>query len=1061
VTAPSRDAELDPALVVWGLPVPRGFGVRLAKLVAPLDPADLLRADLPDDALVELWGARYRNFHHRDELGHAALMHRFVAAFARATDLASLLEQRRMSTERTFGEVDFQAGTACYRLGSTLIRSPSSVAAGRRVLEDALAAFLRAAPRAYLMKEPQRLVLHGQAGVTALRLARRQQQPVELVTVAVDHLLVAEALGDVSVSHFTYLAEAWLLLHAAGDAGALDQARDTLERAGTQKHDSPGLRLNAADVSARGAFDALSTDRDRARAGFLAATMHCTRGMAFDGDASTKAILQGRRGQSRFQLWILDRESVSLQEALSDLRVYEGAGFVAVSLVHALAALAQECRGELDWPGVIAAADEAEAYEQASGVDGHDHRYRLAVMRREAEIALALEADDVPALRLAVEATLDMSLDSSPPIVWLVNGLKALAQADGPESVGLLCRKAAAVFGNVADDESIAPNGRVFAASHGASLLWVVGRCRGSREDVGEARRLYQLAIELDDRPLKVELLSCAGVCTSRLARMVQATGDHHDEQALGLFRDAQDLLARALGRWEADDREGLLDERVTLGRIADAAGRVHAITRSAEDAETALRCLDDARVIGDLSPELEGLRGDVLLRRGRAHRDVADLRAAIAHKEAALAAGAEPSRENRSSCAAAALMLASLGEPDALRASAEFAHAAAEADADWPWPWLQLAEVARRARASGGGSGAPATEPVAQALGGEVEGLSLRAAELAVDGSEFRTRTLGGRSKTYVLSDPHRLLSTSLVLKPTRRQDAQREWTLTTELRSAFRDAGLDHVRVPQPVGIIDRDEFCFYVMRRSAGRQLGALVLDAVAGRRPSPVAEYARALEALAVFHAYTLSRATIGANRQSEWRRDVRRALERNLRAGGVEPEEVAAIGRLFADGLPRDPLLLPRRDAHPENWLVDERGRVVLLDVESSAPQAVVFEVVQLLDDYPLLTPDAAGTEQRLRLTQRYLSALARATDLEVQVDTAVAYAIYAIRRAVFVLTHRSGTREASSSSLRAWTLRRAHARALLAHIARDGPDERTHTLAARIVAADLQPSTRR
>jgi len=1059
VTGPTRAGEADDAaLAVWGIPTPAGFAARVARLVRPLEAVDLLQPELDGDTLVALWRACHRNHRLVDDLARAAIMHRFAAAFTRVEGLSRALAANRLGVDRTFAEVDFQAGTACYRLSGVLIRDQSSAAAGHRVLEDCLAAFRRAVPRSTLMKEPQRLVLHGQAGVAALRLARKEEAPSALLEQAVEHLAAAEDLGDETEQHFAYLSEAWLSLDALGTRpGALAGARTALARAGKNGHDSPGLRLNAADVATRGAFQIMASDPVRALNGFRAASVHATRGMALPGQESTRAILRGRRGQARFQMWLLQPDSAVLDDAVDDLRSYKRTPFVAISLIQALMADAQERRSEKDWAGVRDAVAEALDYQQATGAADHRLARRMILARHEADAAIALSDADDASLRDSLEAILALTPGRDLPVVVVAYGLRHLAKAG--QDVVDQCRRAAAACREVAENIDMPTSARAFAASHGGGLLWLVAGSRDSLDDVATAHHLYRLAVDAIGPSAEPELLSCAGASTSRLARLTLAEGEQADERALGLFCDAREYLVRTLEVLNTMQRQVSVDERVARGRLADCSVRIHAITRENADAERALHDLDAARAAGEDGPEIEGLHADVLLRRGRARRERADLREGMARKEAAVAAGAPPSRENRSACAAAALMLADLGDREQLEAAARFAVGALAADSEWPWPWLQLAEVARRVSRSGAARPqTPGTDaaPIALALGGAAETLTMRAAELAASTAEFATSTLGGRSGTYVLADPHRLLSSSLVLKPTQRDDADRERELTEALRGAFRDAGLTSVRVPIPVGVVDRGSSVIYVMRRAAGRQLGALTLDALAGRREPPLREYRLAIDALALFHAHTLANARPRRGAQSAWRRWLRMGMAEDLRRDRASEPAIAEIDEMLAAAAPPRPLLLPRRDAHPENWLVDERGNVVLLDVESRAPQAIVYEVVQLLDDYPLIAPDVDGMEERLQLVGRYVDALRRhGVPIEEPHDGRTGYEVYAIRRAVFALTHRPGgvrSQYTSSSSLRAWSLRQAHAVALLRHLAAAAHSPDSRRLAGAVLA---------
>lgn len=85
---------------------------------------------------------------------------------------------------------------------------------------------------------------------------------------------------------------------------------------------------------------------------------------------------------------------------------------------------------------------------------------------------------------------------------------------------------------------------------------------------------------------------------------------------------------------------------------------------------------------------------------------------------------------------------------------------AATDVDRRWPWPFMQLAQLLSE-------TGAPLREVDHGGERQDVPALLAHATRLAIETQEFRQKVLGGRSETFVLDDPHRLLSATLVLKP------------------------------------------------------------------------------------------------------------------------------------------------------------------------------------------------------------------------------------------------------------------------------------------------------
>jgi len=138
------------------------------------------------------------------------------------------------------------------------------------------------------------------------------------------------------------------------------------------------------------------------------------------------------------------------------------------------------------------------------------------------------------------------------------------------------------------------------------------------------------------------------------------------------------------------------------------------------------------------------------------------------------------------------------------------------------------------------------------------------------------------------------------------------------------------------------------------------------------------------------------------------------------------------------GLMPDGLRIPKKDAHPENWLVDDDDNLVMLDLESSGSCPLLFEVVQLLDDYPWIEVSPQGWSRRIALTEEYLSVLNRqGIDLRKWNETiSSSYAVFALLRSVFGLARNiARSSKGSSSALQASTIRNIHYRALLSFLA--------------------------
>lgn len=215
---------------------------------------------------------------------------------------------------------------------------------------------------------------------------------------------------------------------------------------------------------------------------------------------------------------------------------------------------------------------------------------------------------------------------------------------------------------------------------------------------------------------------------------------------------------------------------------------------------------------------------------------------------------------------------------------------------------------------------------------------------------------------------------------------------------------------------------------MRRRPGFHLGRLATRALNTQQPAPVESFDRALMFLAAFHAWG---DTFEAVRTATAVSFVRGYLRDNL-----DVPESAVPAALFEEleTLKNIPHAL-KKDAHPENWLIDEGGRLSMLDFESTKRQPVPFEVVQLLDDYPVLPATDEGWQKRLIATRRYLVLRTQFSGIQLSLldePLDFLYAVCLILRVKFGLRQVENNRGnlASSGALRARDARREHYRAL-------------------------------
>jgi hypothetical protein len=151
-------------------------------------------------------------------------------------------------------------------------------------------------------------------------------------------------------------------------------------------------------------------------------------------------------------------------------------------------------------------------------------------------------------------------------------------------------------------------------------------------------------------------------------------------------------------------------------------------------------------------------------------------------------------------------------------------------------------------------------------------------------------------------------------------------------------------------------------------------------------------------------------------------------------------------------------MLAKKDAHPENWLIDADGAVVMLDLEASADRPLIAEVVQLLDDYPLCDVSEEGFTERMGLTDHYLDALATYGIVLSYPSPRRLYELFALQRAVFglALVPAVERHAKSSAALEVMRTRKEHFAALCQWLTEHAHDAAVRT-AARTAAAAIGP----
>lgn len=964
----------------------------------------------------------------RGEAEWAAVLNGFVGATAVGTGaIRSALRDQRLNWAKTRTEMMMRASSSYFGVGRRLFisgeRDATLLEAARVLLNELLN------DRSSLTEAQQRLAT-GMRGVSRILLCRACPDAAELEEAFTD-LHDSFKLGNNGAECQTYLREcAVRRLELGFDHGAHDSLAELLKvaRLKDRQYCSDVYKYHMA------ALVPLESD-DPARAHHVeAAIAACTMALALpDSDSeNSNHVFHGYRGHTTSLRWSLigdasdQRMLEDIEAALPDLRLAAKHGFGGADL--SLGLLRHSRLYNLVQPDQ-AATDLNEAEVNLALITNLDLRERLgrqiAANRLEFQLREAIEVKDNLGILALCDELLAIGEKGNH---WHFSALLGLHQAwaEMPNaSVGLNATTKAVIDQVVGFiDELEECNEHT-----GYCLSYAAGLSR--RLDAGnpsmETYRLYATAAEILKEPT-APLLSQAADYALKLSKLGhEAIADD----------DAPELILEAITFYERAqavalrDTEALPDSYsavVSHSKLGEAYLRAGAALAGPDAYEKAIFHFQTARELGNHTPHLSGLLGDAYYRQARATSNADLFRKALDLKLMAREQGHQ-SREQFSMIARIhEFFYVQSGEPEHLGKAIDSALKAHHAEPNWPWPLFQLADYATQPEPALQGSFEHLTEMPTelasvheQVVAGKRQELLDAAVRSAASSPEFIRRTLGGRSEVFFLDDPHRLLSSTMVLKPTERKNAQKEIDATRKFADYLAtNSRFVDLLLPQPIALIDyspdnstkRSKFpidSIYAMERASGSDLGRRIFkDAPGGYAGSELV--VKSLDYLRIYHEWC----RIDWDDGDELAKKALNRFEGNLaRIANIEAPERAA--KAWFDLLPRDLPVSKKKDAHPENWIVDRRSRIVMIDLEASAQEIVFRDLSQLIDDYPVFPNTRDGWDHRLSLVSRYCDE-ASLDEIDAE-ERERAYTAFAIKRAAFGFTFvQSKMSEAKSSA---------------------------------------------
>lgn len=902
----------------------------------------------------------------------------------------------------------------------------------------------------------------GFRGVSCALLARTAADPATFYEEAAECLRWSRYLGDVSLENGQYLAESCLHLNELrGGENWLAKAESVL----LEVHkDSKAARrafslLGEANVQ-RGFVALIAGQPEKAFLSFGEAETNLSKALAMPIDPTTDdASILHVRGRSRYMLVTTATRLgqptplEKLDDAIADLEKHHQNGKVVgaggLTLPNALFIRARLHHDAGDLPQAKAHLERA--LESASAAPKAEELLRsIRVTHSVWLIEAAIAAGDPAKIVEATQSLLSFRVTGTIPFAPLAHAARAIIRL-APSLADKLVADVVAEGESVLAREELEPGARRFTASHAGGLALYQARTSGSPGDFKRAYAFYRVALSDHLPDTAAETFGLAGDTALRLGKLL--ISEDQDEEAEGFLQDAIIHFSDAL-RASADpgiETSDSFKEVVTHSKLGETALRLNALNGDPALLDTAIESFEQSKKLGNDSAALTGLLGDAFYRRGRYKTDVADLRRCVQLKEEARR-GRDASRENLSVSARVHFQIAELTkEIPQYRAGLLLLGQTLELDPDWPWPLFQMVELAQILP--------PITrEEIVSGLASDVFPARLQAAFKTADenvfyddaiacvlrNKEFDRMRLGGRQEVYVVDDPHRLLSESYVFKHTPRANAERDRQTILGLRHFLETNNAPkHFGLPEPLRIapLSGDD-AVYLMRKANGMQLGRLVIQHRLGGRANPKSHFVEALNYLAFFHAWS------GRKNGPPVRKLMTEAFGKLMNS---------SLAVRLAGELPTNWPIVRKKDAHPENWLRGAAGRVIMLDFEATSACPLLLDVVQLVDDYPLVSTDASGWQERLEVAWRYLQQLEGLGYVHGVNPQSVdrAYAALATYRCVFGLRlenreHRDALKRDSMSALKAIRTRTEHYRGLLDFLSRSAPSEAIKGIAATL-----------
>ncbi len=961
--------------------------------------------------LVHTWHAHLNNRHH-EKWGpkvQTALYSVLTLGFYSLNDgeLAVELQKIGFKLAATRAEAAFRFASSLLMFGRDLLgEHPNLRLEARRSLSESIVCWnlQNWVILEWEKNRGRKRTALGMRGVAYLLLSRgmRNEGPyVMYLTAAKQDLETSITLGNITAESLEYAAEISVrLAYEAGDTAEkhahLDCADRFIIEALNLGYSSSGLIFTHGDILLqRGMLLTDAGSYSEALPFLIKAEKKFTEAMellASANELNTPAIC-GKRGQARFRIFTATNETAAgedldlLNLAIADLEVAHAAKVpVGGGLPFALLFRARRNRRSHEYG--LAISDLMRAQTLADEKNSIPE-LQLLPLRIEAELSATIiwqakHTGQFEQTLLACMSLLALPAAVSPSEAAMAEACRQLSMRDGTEAHASLILKVVDYLEQQLNAEQVGPREIAFRASNAGSLLMMM---KDTLDDAALSRalRLLETAISNQEEPVP-ELLGNVAEAHRMLGRVAAEKGD--DDLAEHHYLMSCDFGTKTITQANAMNWQVAIGEVNVASKLGESYAKLHALTRESKYGNQAIMYFRRSISLGNESPDILGLLGDVYYRLATATDSPEEYREALSLKDRAWEKG-HRSVENRSLVARIHIDLARLeSEPHAaalhLIAAVTSSMQAHAINPQWPWPVFQLADIAEEVARRGVAAevhqvfGSSADELLQVVSAGGIANLYMIAAKLAVaNRDEYARLELGGRSKVYTLDDSHALLSASIVIKPTTLVASRDETRKIASFRDFLKDRNAtSSIELPEPLAIVREEstQNVHFVMRRATGWSLGKHVTrNKYHPERIYPL--FITAVEALAHYHAWGACRTELSMKHEAERRMATK--LSEALTSIGVMYSEAQKFGARLLSLPSRNSALVYKKDAHAENWLATPHGKIVVLDLEASSFLPVYCELAQLVESYPAFDQSEKAWQLRYKLLENYSTILDR------------------------------------------------------------------------------------